>query len=184
MSEHELAEHFRAIIASTGENPERDGLAKTPGRAAEAFGFLTRGYEQDLWSIVNGALFESDIDEMVIVRDIEFYSLCEHHVLPFFGRAQVAYIPNGQVLGLSKIARIIDMYARRLQVQETLTKQIAEAIQTVTAAKGVAVQMNASHMCMMMRGVCKQNSEMSTSVMLGAFRDSESTRNEFLQLIR
>jgi GTP cyclohydrolase I len=184
MSEHELADHFRAIIASCGEDPDRDGLARTPERAGEAFEFLTHGYQQDLWSLVNGALFESDIDEMVIVRDIEFYSLCEHHVLPFFGRAQVAYIPNGQVLGLSKIARIIDMYARRLQIQETLTKQIAEAIQTVTQARGVAVQINASHMCMMMRGVCKQNSEMSSSVMLGAFRDSESTRNEFLQLIR
>mgnify|MGYP000600799438 CR=1 FL=1 len=184
MNEHGLAEHFRAIIASCGEDPEREGLAKTPERAAEAFDFLTHGYQQDLWALVNGALFESDIDEMVIVRDIEFYSLCEHHVLPFFGRAQVAYIPNGQVLGLSKIARIIDMYARRLQIQETLTKQIAEAIQEVTQARGVAVQINASHMCMMMRGVCKQNSEMSSSVMLGAFRESESTRNEFLQLIR
>jgi len=184
MNTSDLARHFTEIIRATGEDPEREGLIKTPERAAKAIEFFTQGYRQELSEIVNGALFASDIDEMVIVRDIEFYSLCEHHLLPFFGRAQVAYIPNGRVLGLSKIARIVDMYARRLQIQEQLTKNVAEAIQSVTDARGVAVQVNASHMCMMMRGVSKQNSEMSTSVMLGAFRKSESTRNEFLQLIR
>jgi len=146
--------------------------------------FLTQGYHQSLDELVNDAMFESDNDEMVIVRDIEFYSLCEHHVLPFFGHAQVGYIPDGRVIGLSKIARIVDMYARRLQIQENLAREVAEALQRVTAAKGVAVQMDARHMCMMMRGVSKQNAEMSSSVMLGTFRESVSTRNEFLQLIR
>jgi len=146
--------------------------------------FLTAGYGEDLDTVVNGALFASDLDEMVIARNIEFYSLCEHHILPFFGHAQVAYIPNGQVLGVSKLARIVDMYARRLQIQEQLTKQIAESVQQVTGARGVAVQLDASHLCMMMRGVGKQEAVMSSSVMLGAFRNSQSTRNEFLQLIR
>ncbi len=180
----ELARHFDAIIRGLGDDPERGGLERTPERAAKAMRYLTAGYQQDLHGLVNDALFESDIDEMVIVRNIEFYSLCEHHLLPFLGHANVGYIPDGKVLGLSKIARIVDMYARRFQIQEQLTRQIAEAILEVTDAKGVAVQLNASHMCMMMRGVAKQNSEMSTSVMLGAFRKQQSTRNEFLQLLR
>ncbi len=180
----DLDHHFEHIIRGLGEDVERDGLRKTPYRAARAMEFLTNGYHQSLEELVNDAMFESDNDEMVIVRDIEFYSLCEHHVLPFFGHAQVGYIPNGKVIGLSKIARIVDMYARRLQIQENLAREIADALQRVTNAKGVAVQMDARHMCMMMRGVSKQNAEMSSSVMLGAFRNSESTRNEFLQLIR
>ena len=176
--------HFRDIIAAAGDDADRPGLEKTPMRAAQAFAFLTQGYRQDLREVVNDALFESDADEMVIVRNIELYSLCEHHLLPFIGRAQVAYVPNGQVLGLSKVARIVDLYARRLQIQEKLTRDIAQAVQEVTGARGVAVQITANHLCMMMRGVAKQNSEMSTSVMLGCFRESQSTRNEFLQLIR
>lgn len=180
----DLDHHFEQIIRGIGEDVTREGLAKTPYRAARAIEYLTEGYNQSLDDLVNDALFESDSDEMVIVRDIEFYSLCEHHVLPFIGRAQVGYIPNGKVIGLSKIARIIDMYARRLQIQEKLTRDVAEAIQEATGALGVAVQMDAKHLCMMMRGVNKQNSEMSSSVMLGAFRDSQSTRTEFLQLIR
>ncbi|WP_018719189.1 GTP cyclohydrolase I FolE [Arhodomonas aquaeolei] len=181
---HPLASHFEQIITGIGEDVDREGLAKTPERAAKAFEYLTEGYQQDLGTLVNGALFESDLDEMIIVRNIELYSLCEHHLLPFFGRAQVAYIPDGRVLGLSKVARIVDMYARRLQIQEQLTREIAEAVQSVTGARGVGVQIEARHMCMMMRGVSKQNSEMSTSVMLGTFRHSQSTRNEFLQLIK
>ncbi|MCP1674052.1 GTP cyclohydrolase I [Natronocella acetinitrilica] len=180
----DMAQCFEHIITGVGEDVRREGLVKTPARAAQAFEYLTRGYGQDLDELVNGAVFSSDSDEMVIVKGIEFYSLCEHHLLPFIGQANVAYIPNGKVIGLSKIARIVDMYARRLQIQENLTREVAEAVLRVTEANGVAVQMNARHMCMMMRGVGKQNSEMSTSVMLGAFRDSQNTRNEFLQLIR
>jgi GTP cyclohydrolase I len=180
----DLDHHFEQIIRGVGEDVTREGLVKTPYRAARAMEYLTQGYNQSLDDLVNDALFESDSDEMVIVRDIEFYSLCEHHVLPFIGHAQVGYIPNGKVIGLSKIARIVDMYARRLQIQEKLARDVANAIQEATDAKGVAVQMDARHLCMMMRGVSKQNSEMSCSVMLGTFRESESTRNEFLQLIR
>jgi GTP cyclohydrolase I len=166
-----------------GEDPQREGLLDTPTRAAKAMQYLCNGYEKSLAEVVNGALFSSDSDEMVIVRDIELYSLCEHHMLPFIGKAHVAYIPTGKVLGLSKIARIVDMYARRLQIQENLTREIAEAIQEVTQAAGVAVVIEAKHMCMMMRGVEKQNSSMNTSVMLGAFRESGTTRMEFLQLL-
>lgn len=180
----DMAGCFEQIIAAVGEDVGREGLVKTPARAAQAFEDLTRGYHEDLQELVNGAVFSSDSDEMVIVKGIELYSLCEHHLLPFIGQANVAYIPDGKVIGLSKIARIVDMYARRLQIQENMTREIAEALQSVTAAKGVAVQITARHMCMMMRGVGKQNSEMSTSVMLGAFRHSHNTRNEFLQLIR
>ncbi|WP_341781631.1 GTP cyclohydrolase I FolE [Ectopseudomonas mendocina] len=178
-----LSQQYREIIKGLGENPEREGLLDTPKRAAKAMQYLCHGYQQSLEEIVNGALFESDNDEMVIVKDIELYSLCEHHLLPFIGKAHVAYVPTGKVLGLSKVARIVDMYARRLQIQENLTKQIADAIQQVTNAAGVAVVIEAKHMCMMMRGVEKQNSVMSSSVMLGAFRDSCNTRHEFLQLI-
>jgi GTP cyclohydrolase IA len=178
-----LPEHYRQILLGLGEDPEREGLLDTPKRAAKAMQYLCHGYGQSVEEIVNGALFASDNDEMVIVKNIELYSLCEHHLLPFIGKAHVAYIPTGKVLGLSKIARIVDMFARRLQIQENLTKQIAEAIQSVTDAAGVAVVIEAQHMCMMMRGVEKQNSVMNTSVMLGAFRQSASTRQEFLQLI-
>ncbi|MBI2384330.1 MAG: GTP cyclohydrolase I FolE [Gammaproteobacteria bacterium] len=178
-----MEQHYRAIIQAIGEDPAREGLRDTPARAAKALQFMTQGYRQDLDKIVNGAIFESGNDEMVIVRDIELYSLCEHHLLPFFGRCHVAYLPNGRVIGLSKIPRIVDMFARRLQIQETLTRQIAECVQRVTNALGVGVVVEARHMCMMMRGVEKQNSAMTTSAMLGQFRDDSRTRTEFLTLI-
>ncbi len=183
MSLEKLSQNYLEILTNLGEQPARDGLKGTPERAAKAMQFLCRGYDQSLEEIVNGALFDSDNDEMVIVKDIELYSLCEHHMLPFIGKAHVAYIPTGKVIGLSKVARIVDMFARRLQIQENLTRQIAEALQQVTNAAGVAVVIEAKHMCMMMRGVEKQNSSMHSSVMLGAFRDSVNTRQEFLQLI-
>ena len=179
-----MQDAFAKIITEIGENLQRDGLRDTPERAAKAFQFLTRGYHQNLDEVINGALFESDCNEMVLVKDIELYSMCEHHLLPFIGKCHVAYIPTGKVLGLSKVARIVDMYARRLQIQEGLTKQIANTIQTVTNAAGVAVVVEARHMCMMMRGVEKQNAVMTSSAMLGAFRTSGTTRQEFLQLIR
>ena len=179
-----LPQHYREILKGLGEDPEREGLLDTPKRAAKAMQYLCHGYEQNLDEIVNGALFASDNDEMVILKDIELYSLCEHHLLPFIGKAHVAYIPTGKVLGLSKLARIVDMYARRLQIQENLTRQIADAIQQVTQAAGVAVVIEAKHMCMMMRGVEKQNSSMITSVMLGEFRENAATRSEFLSLIK
>lgn len=178
-----MQDAFRTIIDAIGEDPTREGLRDTPERAAQAMAFLTRGYHQSLEQVVNGALFESDTNEMIIVQDIELYSLCEHHLLPFIGKCHVAYIPTGKVLGLSKVARIVEMYARRLQIQENLTKQIAEAIQSVTNASGVGVIIEAKHMCMMMRGVEKQNSIMKTSVMLGDFRDSQATRMEFVSLV-
>ena len=157
-----LPEHYREILVGLGENPDREGLLDTPKRAAKAMQYLCHGYGQSLEEIVNGALFASDSDEMVIVADIELYSLCEHHLLPFIGKAHVAYIPTGKVLGLSKVARIVDMFARRLQIQENLTREIADAIQSITQAAGVAVVIEAKHMCMMMRGVEKQNSTMNT----------------------
>ena len=178
-----LKQHYQQILGLLGEDASREGLLDTPHRAARAMEFLTGGYHVNLEDIVNGAVFESDTDEMVIVQDIEYYSLCEHHVLPFIGRCHIAYIPSGKVLGLSKFARIVDMYARRLQIQENLTKQVANSILQVTQAKGVGVIMEAKHMCMMMRGVQKQNSSMVTSVMLGTMRDSPAARNEFLRLI-
>ncbi|PYY69313.1 GTP cyclohydrolase I FolE [Pseudomonas jessenii] len=183
LPQNALSQSFREILIGLGENPDREGLLDTPMRAAKAMQYLCHGYEQSVEEIVNGALFASDNDEMVIVDNIELYSLCEHHMLPFIGKAHVAYIPTGKVLGLSKIARLVDMFARRLQIQENLTRQIADAVQQVTDAAGVAVVIEAQHMCMMMRGVEKQNSTMNTSVMLGAFRDSSNTRQEFLQLI-
>lgn len=179
-----MKEQFAKIIEATGEDLNRPGLLDTPERAAKAFQYLTRGYQQDLETVVNGALFPSDSDEMVIVKDIELYSLCEHHMLPFIGKAHVAYIPTGKVVGLSKIARIVDMYARRLQIQEQLTVQVAKAVQEITGASGVGVIIEAKHMCMMMRGVEKQNSVMKTSSMLGSFRSQPATRSEFLSLIR
>ncbi|MFU2327163.1 GTP cyclohydrolase I FolE [Pseudomonas sp. MAG733B] len=183
LHQNALSQSYREILIGLGENPDREGLRDTPVRAAKAMQYLCHGYEQSVEEIVNGALFASDNDEMVIVDNIELYSLCEHHMLPFIGKAHVAYIPTGKVLGLSKIARLVDMFARRLQIQENLTRQIAEAVQQVTGAAGVAVVIEARHMCMMMRGVEKQNSTMNTSVMLGAFRESSNTRQEFLQLI-
>ncbi len=174
---------YAEIIEKIGEDLNRDGLKDTPERAAKAMRFLTRGYEQSLEDVLNGALFDSDNSEMVLVQNIEIYSMCEHHILPFIGKAHVGYIPQGKVIGLSKIARIVDMYARRLQIQENLTKQIAEALQEVTGALGVGVVIEAQHMCMMMRGVEKQSATMKTSMMLGAFRSNPSTRNEFLSLL-
>ncbi len=178
-----LQHHYSQILSILGEDVKREGLTDTPARAAKAMQFLTDGYEKTLEDVTNGAIFEADTDEMVIVQDIEYYSLCEHHVLPFIGRCHIAYLPNGKVLGLSKFARIVDMFARRLQIQEGLTKQIADAVQEVTGASGVGVILEGKHMCMMMRGVQKQNSSMITSVMLGSFRNSQATRNEFLRLI-
>jgi len=178
-----LASHYRSIIEGVGEDVSREGLQDTPTRAAKAILSITSGYEQSLDEIVNGAVFESGSDEMVLVKSIEMYSVCEHHVLPFIGTCHIGYIPNGKVLGLSKFARIVDMYSRRLQIQERLTREIADAILSVTGAAGVGVIVEAKHMCMMMRGVEKQHSTMGTSVMLGEFRESYNTRQEFLRLL-
>ena len=178
-----MEELYREMIKNLGEDPSRDGLVDTPARAAKAMSFLTRGYQQTIEEIVNGALFDSETSEMIVVKDIEMYSMCEHHLLPFIGKCHVAYVPTGKVLGLSKVARIVDMYARRLQIQENLTRQIADAIEKVTNASGVGVIVEAQHMCMMMRGVEKQNSSMKTSVMSGSFRADSVTRAEFLSLI-
>lgn len=178
-----MQEHFKKIIESIGEDPNREGLLNTPKRAAKAMEFLTQGYKADLDTIINGALFQSDNSEMVVVKNIEIYSLCEHHLLPFIGKCHIAYIPRGRILGLSKFARIVDMYAQRLQVQENLTNEIAKALLQVTDAKGIGVVIEAQHLCMMMRGVEKQHSTMSTSVMLGLMREDARTRAEFLSLI-
>lgn len=177
-----MQDSFTKIIDSVGEDHEREGLMKTPERAAKAMQYLTQGYAQDAATIIKSAMFKEDYSEMVVVKDIELYSLCEHHLLPFYGRAHVAYIPNGYVVGLSKIPRVIDVFARRLQVQERLTEQILEALDTTLKPHGVAIVIEASHMCMMMRGVQKQNSSTTTSAFTGEFRKIE-TRNEFLSLI-
>ncbi len=178
----DLSQHYQALIEGIGEDITREGLQKTPERAAKAFQTLTRGYHQSLDDILNGAIFESDNRDMVIVRNVEFYSLCEHHLLPFFGTVQIGYIPNGKVIGLSKVARIIDCFARRLQIQENLTVQIANALEKYTNAVGVAVVIDAKHLCMIMRGVERAQSVMTTSCMTGVFRDVSVTRNEFLNL--
>ncbi len=178
-----MENQFTQIIQEIGEDITREGLVDTPKRAAAAFRFLNNGYHKSLENILNKAIFEADTEDMVIVKDIELYSLCEHHLLPFIGKCHVAYLPKGKVLGLSKVARIVDMYARRLQIQERLTKQIADAIQIAVKPRGVAVVIEAKHLCMMMRGVEKQNSVMTTSSMIGLFRESISTRSEFLNLI-
>ena len=178
-----MEENFAQIITGIGEDLTREGLIDTPKRAAKAFKFLNNGYEKTLEEVLNGAIFTADSEDMVIVKDIELYSLCEHHLLPFIGKCHVGYLPDGKVLGLSKIARVVDMYARRLQIQEKLTKQIADAIEEATGARGVAVVIEAKHLCMMMRGVEKQNSVMTTSSMKGIFRKEMSTRAEFLTLI-
>jgi GTP cyclohydrolase I len=178
-----IADHYAEIMSALGEDLSRDGILKTPLRAAKAMQFLTEGYHQSLDEVINNAIFESDNDQMVILKDIEFYSLCEHHLLPFIGKCHIAYLPQGKVIGLSKLARITNMFARRLQIQENLTQQIANAVESVVNARGVGVVIEAKHMCMMMRGVQKQSSLMQTSMMLGTFRTDERTRSEFLTLI-
>lgn len=175
---------YRELLRRMGEDPERDGLLRTPERMEKAMAFLTKGYTMDVNEVLHNALFDVDYDEMVIVKDIEFFSQCEHHLLPFFGKAHIAYVPNGKVIGLSKIPRLVDVFSRRLQVQERLTTQVSEAIQEAIDPQGVAVIMEAQHLCMMMRGVEKQHSSTVTSSMLGVFKTQLQTRNEFLSLIR
>lgn len=180
----DLESLFTQILENLGEDPARQGLVKTPHRASKAMAFLTSGYHQDVDKILNGAIFDEEFDEMVIVKDIEFYSLCEHHILPFWGRCHVGYLPRKRIIGLSKIPRIVDMFARRLQVQERLTREIAEALESALEPCGVAVVMEAQHLCMMARGVEKQAPKMTTNVMRGTFREDSSTRAEFLRCIQ
>ncbi len=175
---------YKDLLSKIGEEPDREGLLDTPDRAAKAMDFLTQGYRQKLEDVVNDAVFTVEDNHMIIVKDIELYSLCEHHILPFFGKCHIGYIPEGKVLGVSKLARIVDLFARRLQIQERLTNEVASSIMETIAPEGVGVVIEAQHLCMMMRGVEKQNSCMITSAMLGSFRRDQSTRNEFLQLIR
>ena len=179
-----VANAYRELLQSIGEDVNREGLQRTPDRAARALEFLTQGYRQNLDEIINGAVFESSASEIILVKDIELYSLCEHHLLPFIGRAHVAYLPNGKVIGLSKVARIVDVFARRLQIQENLTTQIAESLMRCLEPSGVAVVVEAKHLCMMMRGVEKQNSVMKTSCLLGTFKEDARTRSEFLALLK
>lgn len=179
-----LTELYREILLEIGEDPDREGLLKTPDRAARAFRDFTRGYAQDVETVLNQAVFSEEFDDMVIVRDIEMYSLCEHHLVPFFGSVSVGYLPQGKILGLSKIARVVDMFSRRLQVQERLTHQIAHALNDAIQPRGVAVVVEAKHLCMMSRGVEKQQSSMVTSCVLGAFREDHATRQEFMELLR
>ncbi len=179
-----MQDQIKKILLAIGEDPEREGLLDTPKRVDKSLRFLTRGYHQKLEEVINGALFEAESDDMIIVKDIEFFSLCEHHMLPFFGKCHIGYIPTKKIIGVSKIARVVDMFARRLQVQERLTHQISEAILTATGAEGVGVVMEARHLCMQMRGVEKQHSVMTTSAMKGSFRADNSTRSEFMRLIK
>ena len=179
-----LEDLFTKILENLGEDPSRQGLVKTPLRAAKAMEFLTSGYHQDIDEILNGAIFDENYDEMVIVREIEFYSLCEHHILPFWGKCHVGYLPRNRIIGLSKIPRIVDMFSRRLQVQERLTREIAEALETALEPRGVAVVMEGQHLCMMARGVEKQAPKMATNVMRGAFREDSATRAEFLRCVQ
>ena len=179
-----IEEEIRRILLELGEDPEREGLLKTPERVRKSLQFLTRGYKQDINEVINGAIFNEDCDDMVIVRNIEFFSMCEHHMLPFFGKCHIGYVPKGKVFGVSKLARLVDVFARRLQIQERMTRQIAMQIMESVAPDGVGVVVEAQHLCMLMRGVEKQNSVMKTSCMLGSFRRSEATRLEFLNLIR
>lgn len=179
-----IENYYRDILAFVGENPDREGLLRTPHRVVEALKFLTQGYTQNVETLLNGAIFHEDYDDMVVVKDIEFYSNCEHHMLPFFGKVHVAYIPNGKIVGLSKIPRLVDMFSRRLQVQERLTTQIAEALEEALQPKGVAVVIEGAHMCMLMRGVQKQNSSMVTSHVMGTFRTDRATRQEFMALVK
>jgi GTP cyclohydrolase I len=179
-----IANAYCELLQAIGEDVDREGLQRTPDRAARALEFLTQGYRQNLDEIINGAVFESSASEIILVKDIELYSLCEHHLLPFIGRAHVAYLPNGKVIGLSKVARIVDVFARRLQIQENLTTQIAESLMRCLEPSGVAVVVEAKHLCMMMRGVEKQNSVMKTSCLLGTFKDDARTRSEFLSLLK
>ena len=183
-SQGTIEDHYRDMLAFVGEDPDREGLLRTPHRAVEALKFLTQGYTQDAQTLLNGAIFHEDYDDMVVVKDIEFYSQCEHHILPFFGKVHVAYIPDGRIVGLSKIPRLVDMFARRLQVQERLTTQIADAIEDTLHPRGVAVVVEGSHMCMLMRGVQKQNATMVTSHVKGVFRTDRATRQEFMALVK
>lgn len=178
-----IAKQIEQILRHIGEDVSREGLVSTPGRAADALRFMTQGYNVQVDDVVSNALFESDLEEIILVKDIELYSLCEHHVMPFIGKCHVGYLPKGKVLGISKVARIVDLFARRLQIQERLTQQIANAIYEVTSASGVGVIIEAQHLCMAMRGVQKQHSSMKTSVLLGSFRDAPDTRAEFLHLV-
>ena len=179
-----MEDEIRKMLVSIGENPDREGLRDTPRRVRKSLEFLTRGYKQDAKQIINGAIFNEASDDMVILKDIEFYSMCEHHMLPFFGKCHIGYIPKGKVFGVSKLARLVDMFSRRLQLQERLTKQIADVIMEAVNPSGVGVVMEAQHLCMLMRGVEKQNSKMVTSAMLGSFRKEQATRMEFLNLIK
>ena len=179
-----IEEEIRQILLDLGEDPEREGLVKTPERVRKSLQFLTRGYKQDINAVINGAIFNEDCDDMIIVRDIEFYSMCEHHMLPFFGKCHIGYVPNGKVFGVSKLARLVDVFARRLQIQERMTRQIAAQIMESIAPEGVGVVVEAQHLCMLMRGVEKQNSVMKTSCKLGSFRREQATRLEFLNLIK
>ncbi len=183
-SEKQMEEHIHSILKSIGEDPDREGLRKTPARVREAFAFLTRGYRMDPDQVINGAVFTEDYEEMIVQKNIDFFSLCEHHLLPFFGKAHVAYLPHHKIIGVSKLARLVDVYARRLQVQERLTSQIAATIMEKLSPLGVGVVIEAEHLCMRMRGVEKQNSLIITSTLLGAFRTRQETRNEFMNLIR
>jgi GTP cyclohydrolase I len=179
-----MEDEIRSLLVAIGENPDREGLRDTPKRVRKSLEFLTKGYKQDVKAIINGAIFTEASDDMVILRDIEFYSMCEHHMLPFFGKCHIGYIPRGKVFGVSKLARLVDMFARRLQLQERLTHQIAQVIMDAIQPDGVGVVMEAQHLCMLMRGVEKQNSKMVTSAMLGSFRKEQATRMEFLDLIK